>query len=251
MQTMVSRSKCRRGGKSHGKVNTRPLLLVRAAREVEDVFEKYGLPRQLPGTSLGEIQLTLHTGSIDQDSLSNWMLSCVEELRPEYEQSEMGWDSKRKLREMRHAHQRIIVAHRSGNHSCHKQSTLGNDVFKCDHGNGNKIDKSNGKVCESKDDRIAFLSYRWLIDEGRPALYVYEVYVIPQARGQGLAVALMHFAERLCIAAHIPLILLTAFDSNIPALALYQRKLGYVFLLHMSSGNYQPMNFFEHPIRVS
>ncbi len=76
--------------------------------------------------------------------------------------------------------------------------------------------------------RLAFLSYRYDVEDGVPIMYVYEVYVESRARRKGLAVQLMTLAEQMATNAKMVKLVLTTFVANKPAMRLYREKLGYV-----------------------
>lgn len=103
----------------------------------------------------------------------------------------MEWDEQEKKREIRHPHQRYLIA-----------------------------------ANERSGERLAYLSYRWDVEEGQPVMYVYELYVEHRVRGKRVAYALMKVAEELCRKLSVACIMLTVFCENQPAMALYQSRLG-------------------------
>lgn len=201
---------------------------VNTVRKVDDLFNHYAISHYLTGTKFDSVCLTQHRKLSEHDELVSWMLSCAKELKPAYEQSMMGWDEDEKLRELCDPLQRVIIAYHCKEHFT---SEVGATPNICPH-NDVRVDNPNATRCDHaacKGNRVGFLSFRWDVDENRPAMYVYELYVAPHARKHGVAAALMRLAEQICIAARIPLILLTVFDLNAAAHGLYQ-KLRYVAL---------------------
>lgn len=195
-------------------------------RKVDDLLECFNIPCQLPGTTFDSVHLSEQQGLSKGDALVDWMLSCVKELQSSYEQSRMGWDEAEKLREICHPQQRVIIACIAENHPP-LESDSKTDVHYSDReGGSDSCDVENCGNTISPGEHVGFLSFRWVVDEKRPAMYVYELYVVPRARKRGLATALMRLGEQICAAARIPWVLLTVFDANVSALALY-RKLRY------------------------
>lgn len=76
---------------------------------------------------------------------------------------------------------------------------------------------------------LGFACFRFLIDGGRPVLYVWELQIDASVQGKGLGNYLMSQVERLAsmTSPAITYILLTCLRNNIPALTFY-KKLGYV-----------------------
>lgn len=76
---------------------------------------------------------------------------------------------------------------------------------------------------------VGFACFRFLIDGGRPVLYVWELQIHASFQGKGLGQFLMSQVERFAsmTSPGITCILLTCLRNNIPALTFYE-KLGYV-----------------------
>lgn len=164
--------------------------LIKSASSVRDAFRDLALQPTLPECRIQGVELKFYWGQELPKELAEWMFSCVLTLRPMYDDSRMPWDSDEKLSELYHPQQRFIVASHP-NHGGH----------------------------------FAFLSFRWDIDERRPVMYVYELFVNGSARGNRVAYALMQAAERLCVACRVHHIVLTVFDVNTAALKLYRDRL--------------------------
>lgn len=169
---------------------TRTTVLVRAASAVRDIFNELNLPTTLPHCHVDEVRLHFHTSRTIPAHLTKWIFNSVLTLRPMYEASIIGWDADEKWRDLYHSDQRFIIA--------------------------------------SHPDfagEFAFLSFRWDVEDRLPVMYIYELFVNAAARGKRVALALMWFAERLCVVNHIHCIMLTVFNDNTAALKLYRDSL--------------------------
>jgi GNAT superfamily N-acetyltransferase len=85
-------------------------------------------------------------------------------------------------------------------------------------------------VARIDESLVSFASYMYTTEEdmkGRPreCLYLYELQVDPNHRGQGIGTAMLNQLEQWAQAAKIPIIL-TCFKHNQDAMRFY-RKLGY------------------------
>lgn len=178
---------------SHTQPSDMPSFIIQAASAVNDIFKDQSLPNDLSDARLQNVSLEFYKGCSLPPDLQAWMLKCVTSLRPMYENSKMGWDIREKTDEFCHPDQRFLVATH--------ESAL-------------------------PDQRIAFVCFRWDVEEAVPILYLYELFVDNQARGMRIGFALMHFVERLCLANHVFCIMLTVFDENAAAKKLYLDSLG-------------------------
>lgn len=121
----------------------------------------------------------------------DWMVRCVHEaLYDMYKASEDGWCERTKREEVAHPQQQYLVI-------------------------------------TSAQGRAAFLSYRYTIEAECATLYVYELYVAPNARRCGLGAYLMRCAAQLTTQNRMYAVVLTIFKANIAANRLYVDKLGY------------------------
>ena len=77
------------------------------------------------------------------------------------------------------------------------------------------------------DALVGFLHYRFLVEEGVDVVYVYELQVGADARGQGVGKLLMMCAELLARKAGLQGVMLTVHKSNTVAAGFYA-KLKYV-----------------------
>lgn len=169
-----------------------PSILATQAASVVDVFNTLKLPSTLNFVAQPDITLTFHTGPTLSAHLHSALLADVSTLRQQYDASQMPWDPNSKAAELRHPDHRLILA-------------------------------SHPSI---PNRPAAFIAFRWDVEDDHPIMYVYELFVTPSLRGRRVASALMRFAEALCISLGIFRILLTVFDTNIPALKLYRRTLG-------------------------
>ncbi|CAN8074069.1 unnamed protein product [Agarophyton chilense] len=138
------------------------------------------------------------------------MLHALERCeRHLYDASTYKWSAVRKRAELAHVHHRYLLVRHVAPQSSSSSSSS----------------SSASASSLPPPPPIAFLAFRWDLDDGRPVMYVYELFVRAAYRRRGLAVALMRCAETLCRAASIPYIVLTVFSANEPALNLYRHKL--------------------------
>lgn len=160
------------------------------ANAMEDPFAELHMTMELPYSRLSEIRLRWKSGPSLSNTEREWMLKSVAELKGYYEKSIMEWDEAEKQRDLRHPQQRFLIA--------------SHEMF---------------------GERMAFLSFRWDLEEGEPIMYVYELGVAEEARGNRLGFALMRYAEDLNRKLFIESIMLTVFNNNSPAVRLYRDKL--------------------------
>lgn len=167
-----------------------PSEIVLRAQAVTDPVAELNMTLELPYTRLGNVRLRSCTGSALSNADCEWMLEIVKELKGLYAKSGMGWDEVEKRNELRHPSQRFLIASH-----------------------------------EELGERIAFLSYRWDVEEEQSVMYVYELGVADVARGNRIGYALMEYAEDLCRKLSVGCIMLTVFVQNRAAMSLYREKL--------------------------
>lgn len=170
---------------------TTPQSIITAARAITNPFSQLNLSPTLSHSTLPNIDLHALTGPTLTLQDFDWVFTTVAQLKDMYRRSSMGWKEREKKREIRHPHQRYLIA--------------ANERF---------------------GERLAYLSYRWDVEEGQSVMYVYELHVEQHVRGKRIAYALMKFAEELCRKLCVACIILTVFCENQPAMALYRNKLG-------------------------
>jgi len=116
-----------------------------------------------------------------------------------------GWDDEAKRKELEHPHARILVAYEVSN------------------------DRVEGEAAKVQTDThlMGFLNFRFVLDNNRPTIYIYEAQVKAEFQGRGLGMSLMMLAEELGRVANMNTSMLTALKSNDRALNFYKTKLGY------------------------
>mmetsp|Transcript_38717 Transcript_38717/g.77653 ORF Transcript_38717/g.77653 Transcript_38717/m.77653 type:complete len:180 (+) Transcript_38717:170-709(+) len=126
--------------------------------------------------------------------LMGWAASLLEKnMRPLYEDG-WGWDGDVKRGELQSPKARFILS--SLQHA----------------------------DCQPKPN--GFIHYRFVSDERRPVLYVFEIQIDSSSQGLGVGRHLMNAAEKTAKAAGMSFVLLTVFKHNAEALKFY-KKLGY------------------------
>lgn len=81
----------------------------------------------------------------------------------------------------------------------------------------------------SKIDVVAgFLHYRFLVEEGVPVLYVYELQLESHIQGKGVGNFLMQLVELIALKNKMAAVLLTVQKANVSAMKFYMDKLGYI-----------------------
>lgn len=169
-----------------------PDALIAHARAVLDPFDELQLPSILPNTSPPTFELRHSTGLQLTKEETDWMISSIEtSLRRFYVSSLMGWNRQEKLSDLRHEYQRFLFVLR-----------------------------------EKRPQKVAFLSFRWDVEEDEPIMYIYELFVEPHARGNRIAIMLMTYAEDFCRKLNVRKLMLTVFCRNEAAMRLYRNRLG-------------------------
>lgn len=163
---------------------------VASANSIVNPFAQLKMTMELPYSCLSEVRLRSKAGPQLSGTEFDWIFRSVSELKDHYQKSIMGWDEADKRKELQHPQQRFLIA--------------SHELF---------------------GEQIAFLSFRWDVEEGDPIMYVYELGVTKEARRNKLAWALMKYAEDLCKKVSVCRILLTVFIENQAAMTLYRDKL--------------------------
>lgn len=150
-------------------------------------------------------ELTLRIEHYTTDTLPSHMVGWAAELVGrncgDMYRKVWGWDLDRKTKELQHANSRFLVAY----------------------------------TC-SDDKPIAFCNFQWEVDPPAdertgqywplPIAYIYEIQLEPSVQGKGLGSYLMDLLEQWAHRYGVRKLMLTCFQSNTAALAMY-RKLGY------------------------
>ncbi|KAL1708733.1 acyl-CoA N-acyltransferase [Schizophyllum commune] len=124
-------------------------------------------------------------------------------MKDMYINSSWGWHPEDKLEELFHPDARFILVRRP-------------------------LEEGLGEV-------VAFLSFRFDMEEGEEVAYLHEVHVCSSCRRQGLGRILTDQLRRIASHYKMSSVMLTVFDANTPALKLYE-SLG--FVLHPTSPGY-------------
>ncbi|XP_047333583.1 N-alpha-acetyltransferase 40 isoform X2 [Impatiens glandulifera] len=74
---------------------------------------------------------------------------------------------------------------------------------------------------------VGFLHYRFIVEEGVPVLYVYELQLEPRVQKKGLGVFLMQLIELIATKNQMGAVMLTVQKTNSSAMRFYTSKLGY------------------------
>eukprot|EP00668_Euglena_longa_P034447 GGOE01044258.1.p1 GENE.GGOE01044258.1~~GGOE01044258.1.p1 ORF type:complete len:210 (-),score=59.62 GGOE01044258.1:250-879(-) len=74
---------------------------------------------------------------------------------------------------------------------------------------------------------VAFASFRFDMDYGRPVVYCYQLHVMAKQQGKGLGRWLMGRLHALGRAVQMERCVLTVFEANAPAMHFYSTALGY------------------------
>lgn len=125
---------------------------------------------------------------------------------------EWGWSDGKKKAELSNPEARFIVVERVVSETTEKQAQV--------------VGSKPGTTIEL-ENLVAFAHFRFVIEEGKAVLYLYEIQVEQAAQGQGLGRHIMTVLEDIARENGIKRVMLTVFNSNIGALAMYAR-IGYV-----------------------
>ncbi|KXT16868.1 hypothetical protein AC579_6805 [Pseudocercospora musae] len=143
----------------------------------------------------------VYADKISEKQLNDCFNLIQNTSRHDYELSSFGWHPKRKLREMKEKEMRYIVLTK---YSIKSEATRGDGEF------------------------AGFMSFMFTHDGTPtvPVLYIYEIHLMPAARGCGLGKYLMNSAERIARWLGMEKVMLTCFKSNKDAYSFYE-SLGY------------------------
>lgn len=70
---------------------------------------------------------------------------------------------------------------------------------------------------------IGLLQYRFVVEDGEAALYIYELQLSPAVRRKGIGSWLMRIAELFALRLGLPVIFLTVHTTNRAAIGFYER----------------------------
>jgi ribosomal protein S18 acetylase RimI-like enzyme len=83
-------------------------------------------------------------------------------------------------------------------------------------------------VQAAADELLGFVMVRFTLEEGRAAVYVYELQVEPSAQRLGLGRHLMQLVELIGFKWRFDLVMLTVLKINTTAMSFYTRKMKFV-----------------------
>ncbi|KAK5082828.1 N alpha-acetyl-transferase [Lithohypha guttulata] len=87
-------------------------------------------------------------------------------------------------------------------------------------------DKAFEPNCKSDEAILGFVSFMITYEDGHEVIYVYEIHLAKELRGQGVGKVLMELVERIGSKIKVEKCMLTVFKSNKQAVRWYER-LGY------------------------
>ncbi|KDN38323.1 hypothetical protein K437DRAFT_27449 [Tilletiaria anomala UBC 951] len=141
-------------------------------------------------------------------------------MRPLYDQSAQGWNRREKLKEMREAPSRFLLARASVRTRAEDALSEGANVSAAGKGElvGYTMFRLDFEECD-EDDPLR------LIDEQDIELaYCYELQVAPPYRGKGVGQFLLGCLEDIAKASRMKKVMLTAFLHNRSALEFYRAQ---------------------------
>ncbi|XP_022998227.1 N-alpha-acetyltransferase 40 isoform X2 [Cucurbita maxima] len=105
-------------------------------------------------------------------------------------------------------------------------------VHEASHANANgKPSKSDAEktstTLNKKDPMVAFVHFRFIIEEMIPVLYVYELQIEPRFQGRGLGTFLMELIELIACKNCMGAVVFTVQKANFKALNFYRNRLRY------------------------
>ncbi|PON62050.1 FkbH domain containing protein [Trema orientale] len=93
------------------------------------------------------------------------------------------------------------------------------------------ISEVEGTLTNCLDDRgpmVGFVHYRFVMEEGIPVLYVYELQLESRVQAKGLGKFLMQLIETIAQKNHMDAVVLTVQKANSSAMNFYTRNLSYL-----------------------
>lgn len=164
--------------------------------------------------------LSLYLDSGCGDSLSSPVKQYIQNLLKVNMEASYGteWpvEEKVKRREMVSSEARYIYVYEISNVDT-------NNMFKLSHKGG-----SNADGMDDKGQLVAFVHYRFTIEEEIPVLYVYELQLEHHVQGKGLGKFLMVLIELIAQKSKMSAVVLTVQKANMIAMNFYRNKLRYL-----------------------
>jgi GNAT superfamily N-acetyltransferase len=167
-----------------------PKRLVAACNAVEDVFEEFkafrAYKRDNKGINVG-FEYFQSYAKMPADAQAFVFDLLKRNMQAHYNNCNgMGWQDKKKKKELKHADARYIVAR------------------------------------DEKSEPVAFCHLRFEVEEGAAVLYVYELQLEERVLRKGLGKFLMMVMELVAWKQGVAKVMLTVFKSNEAALGLYR-----------------------------
>ncbi|XP_008448499.2 uncharacterized protein LOC103489882 isoform X2 [Cucumis melo] len=128
--------------------------------------------------------------------------------------SQWPTEEKVKHREMVSTHAHYIFVHETSNANANGMSSK-SDAEK------------TTTTLNKKDPVVAFVHFRFILEETIPVLYVYELQIEPRFQGRGLGTFLMELIELIACKNCMGAVVFTVQKANSKALNFYQSKLRY------------------------
>lgn len=142
---------------------------------------------------------------------------CEQNMHAMYEDV-WGWKAPEKQKELRHPDARYLIVY---------------------DGEGRQM-VHDGEVC-----RVAYVHFRFEVEDAIPVLYLYEVQIVPGMQRRGLGAFLMTLLKLVAKKNQLEAIMLTVMNANTAAMKLYT-KLGYK-LDPTSPSQADPVSHMEDP----
>ncbi|DBA69618.1 hypothetical protein WJX79_002434 [Trebouxia sp. C0005] len=142
---------------------------------------------------------------------------CEQNMHTMYEDV-WGWKAPEKQKELKHSDARYLIVY---------------------DGEGQQM-AHDGEVC-----RVAYVHFRFEVEDAVPVLYVYEVQIVPGMQRKGLGAFLMTLLKLVAKKNQLEAIMLTVMNANTAAMKMYT-KLGYK-LDPTSPSQADPVSHMEDP----
>ncbi|MCD7453451.1 40S ribosomal protein S3-1 [Datura stramonium] len=199
--------------------------ILEKKKKVKEIIEAAVSPKD-PLTSFPTFRhyntndLSLYLDSGCGDSLSSPVKQYIQNLLKVNMEASYGteWpvEEKVKRREMVSSEARYIYVYEISNVDTDK-------MFKLSHKG-----RSNADRMDDKGQLVAFVHYRFTIEEEIPVLYVYELQLEKRVQGKGLGKFLMVLIELIAQKSKMSAVVLTVQKANMIAMNFYRNKLRYL-----------------------
>lgn len=157
-------------------------------------FNRNGLEARIQAQSVGQMSA----------QIAEWALDlCRTNMQQMYE-GVWGWSDKKKRRQLTHVSSRFLIAFDK------PDSPEGGD----------------GASSSEEGQPLAYVNYRFELEDGEPVAYCYEVHLEERAQRRGLGKHMMQLLELVAVKYGMQCVMLTVMRSNTAAVGFYSR-LGY------------------------